>query len=87
MNLWDAHVSFLDGQERIILKHDLAIQAAKRDLKKIAYELSHQQCSIEEFDEKMDPHIDAYLRVTDEIDRFYAKKIQALQHTEVDDIV
>lgn len=85
MNLWDAHRKFRDGEERIVMKHDLAIQAAKRDLKEIAYKISHNSRSIEEFDEKMDEHLDAYLKVTDEIDKYYSKKIHCLQCTEVND--
>lgn len=85
MNLWDAHRKFQDGEERIIMKHDLAIQAAKRDLKEIAYKLSHDNCSIEEFDEKMDEHIDAYFKITEKIDEYYSQKASALLHAEVDD--
>lgn len=85
MNLWEAHRKFQNTEERIIMKHDLAIHAAKRDLKEIAYQLSHDNCSIEEFDEKMDEHIDAYLKITDEIDKYYAQKVSALQRAEVDD--
>lgn len=85
MNLLEAHRKFQDCEERIIMKHDLAIQAAKRDLKEIAYKLSHDNCSIEEFDEKMDEHINAYLKITEEIDEYYARKASALMRTEVDD--
>lgn len=85
MNLWEAHRKFQSTEERIIMKHDLAIHAAKRDLKEIAYQLSHDNCSIEEFDEKMDEHIDAYFKITEKIDEYYAQKAKALLHAEVDD--
>lgn len=85
MNLWDAHRKFQDGEERIVMKHDLAIYAAKRDLKEIAYKVSHSSSSIEEFDEHMDEHIDAYLKIAEKIDAYYAQKANALLHTEVDD--